>query len=404
MHRSAPRPRPAPQRRHGAVPLLLPCSYPRLLLEIVGDRGIEPQRLLDPLALTQAQLLQPDSCVRADEAARMALRAMALCGDDGLGFELGLRMQPTLHGCLGYALLSTGSIRAALELMVRFATRRQPFVVFELKEGSGGAVLCLQEAQSLGSLRAMFCEGVMVGIARLLGMLLGERMADCELWFQGAEPPYYAAYRKRLPSVKYGMPAVQLRLPDSQLSRRPLMADAVALGQAIDACECEQALAAPESLSQRVLALMQTMPESYPPLESVASRLCISSRTLKRRLAEAGTSYRQLLDERRRSDVLRLMLQPELGLQRISELVDYQDAASFARAVRRWFGKTPSELRRQLCHADDADQAPASSRPAELRSAVSLEGRAPIASARSFSSSDSSPLISAKSRSNCSSG
>lgn len=370
MHRSAPRPKPAPQRRHGAVPLLLPCSYPRLLLEIAGDRGIEPQRLLDPLGLTQNQLLQPGSCVRADEAARMALRAMALCGDDGLGFELGLRMQPTLHGYLGYALLSSASIRAALELVVRFATRRQPFVVLELAEEAGGAVLCLRETQEMGLLRPLFCEGLLVGIARLLGLLLGERMADCELWFQGAEPPYYAAYRERLPPVKYGMPAMQLRLPHNLLSRRPLMADAVALGQAVEACECEQALTAPESLSQRVLALMQTMPEVYPPLESVASRLCISSRTLKRRLAEAGTSYRQLLDERRRSDVLRLMLQPELGLQRISELVDYQDAASFARAVRRWFGKTPSELRRQLCHADGADQAPASSRPAGAGAAV----------------------------------
>lgn len=334
-------------KRRGSVPLL-PVAYLRLLIDIMTERGMEPRQLLARAGLTPAQLLQSELRVRVDDAARVARQAIEATGDAGLGFELGLHMQPTIHGPLGYALLSCASIQSAMELMIRFAHLRQPFVSLRVVTEQDCVVLQTQDLQDLGRLRRMFYESLLVAIARTVGLLLGESAPDCELWFDGPEPSYYPAYRERLPRLRYGMPAIQLRLPLALLQRRPLMADAGALRAAIEACEREQLLTSTDSLSQRVLAQLQATPGVYPGLEVVAARLCVSSRTLKRHLNKAGTTYQGLLDGQRHRAAMSLLGRPELSLRQISELLGYGDPPSFTRAFRRWCGKTPAQARNEF--------------------------------------------------------
>lgn len=331
-----------------AGPALLPASYLRLLVEIMAERGVEPRLLLESSGLSLSQLTQPGLRIRADEAARIALRASGLSGADGLGFELGLRLQPTTHGPLGYALLCCPSIEAAVELMLRFTPLRQPFFEFQVGVEADRLVLQLRDLQQVGRLRHCFHEILLVGAARTLELLLGEAGPACELWFDCAEPRYYANYRERLPPLRYGMPATQLRLPLALLQRRPPMADASALRAALEACEREQVMVAADSMSQRVLAQLQSMPGVYPGLETVAARLCVSPRTLKRHLAKAGTTYQELLDGQRQRAAMRLLARPELSLRKIGELLGYGDPSSFTRAFRRWNRKTPAQARSEL--------------------------------------------------------
>lgn len=331
------------QRRVNAPPTL-PAAYLRPLRELMAERGVDPRQVFG-----HAQLDQPQLRLRADEAAAMMLRALKLSGDPALGIELGLRMQPTLHGCLGYALLSSASIEAALELLARFGLMRQPFVGLKLERDGDAMLLQLQDLRALGPLRTLYYESLMVSLARLFGLLVGEPMADCELWFESAEPAYHAAHRARLPALRYGMPSMQLRFPATTLKRRPLMADPVALRQALEDCERERATVGGGCMRQRVLAQMMARPGTgYPAAKVVASRLFVSVRTLKRHLAAAGTSYRELVDEARRSEAWGLLARPEVSVQEISERLGYQDPASFTRAFQRWSGQTPSSARQQL--------------------------------------------------------
>jgi len=336
---------PLPRSTNAAA--VLPASYLRLLVEIMGERGVDPQQLLAPTGLSLPQLLQPGLHIRADEAARVAMRAIGQSGAAGLGFELGLRMQPTVHGHLGYALLSCASIEAAVELMVRFVPLRQPFFDVQVTIDVECMVLQLRDVQDVGRLRTSFQEILLAGMARALDPLLGG-VSAFELWFDGAEPAYAAVYRERLPPLRYGMPATQLRLPLALLPRRPPMADAGALRVALEACEREQVMLVADSMSQRVLALLQATPGIYPGLETIAARLCVSPRTLKRHLSKAGASYQALLDGQRQRAAAGLLSRPELSLRQIGEMLGYGDPSSFTRAFRRWCGRTPAQARKEL--------------------------------------------------------
>ncbi|WP_232235952.1 AraC family transcriptional regulator ligand-binding domain-containing protein [Nocardia sp. BMG51109] len=80
-------------------------------------------------------------------------------------------------------------------------------------------------------------------------------------------------------------------------------------------------------------ALTQAFDEGEASLDRVARRLATSPRTLQRRLAEAGTTWRRELD---RARLARAEAAGPMSRERQAELLGYSDAGSMRRAARRW--------------------------------------------------------------------
>lgn len=71
----------------------------------------------------------------------------------------------------------------------------------------------------------------------------------------------------------------------------------------------------------------------------------MSARTLRRRLAERGSSYRELLDEARRSLALQRVLDADASFDEIAAALGFNDLSAFYRSFRRWTGNTPAAYR-----------------------------------------------------------
>ena len=85
-----------------------------------------------------------------------------------------------------------------------------------------------------------------------------------------------------------------------------------------------------------------------PGLSFVASSLRMSSRTLQRKLSSTDLSFQQLVDRVRRRLAEDLIANRELNIGEIGSLLGMAQPASVTRAFKRWFGKTPRQLRRSL--------------------------------------------------------
>jgi AraC-like DNA-binding protein len=92
-------------------------------------------------------------------------------------------------------------------------------------------------------------------------------------------------------------------------------------------------------------AIEQKLTGHRPAMDDVARGLHMSSRTLQRRLQEAGTSFQRVLDEARRHMARYYLGNSELELSETAYLLGYEDANSFARAFRGWEGVPPSDWR-----------------------------------------------------------
>ena len=55
-----------------------------------------------------------------------------------------------------------------------------------------------------------------------------------------------------------------------------------------------------EDIISRVCHLLLSTPGEFPRLDTVAEKLSLGARTLRRRLKELGTSYQKILDDVRR--------------------------------------------------------------------------------------------------------
>lgn len=326
-------------------------SYLQLLVEIMNERGYTTAELLKGVPITEVLLEQPGARMSPIQWGLAVTRAMKLSDDQGLGYECGLRMRPTVNGFLGYATMSCGSMREAMELIARYFESRQRDFSMRVSVEDGYATVEVREKHLMPVLRQFFYEHILIGVARGAAAILGLEIRDVkgvEICFDWREPEYHARYRRRLPPVRFSRGANLLRFPASLLDMKPVLADPQASRQAIELCERELAQlgGSGDSIALRVCAELVLKPRGgYPDQETVAQRLHLSSRTLARKLLEEGNSFQRLLDEARRRDACALIENSPLPLADVATRLGYTNPANFTRAFRKWSGETPSGYR-----------------------------------------------------------
>jgi len=79
--------------------------------------------------------------------------------------------------------------------------------------------------------------------------------------------------------------------------------------------------------------------------QELASYLCITERTLRRRLSEQNTSFRSIVQELRCEAAKKLILATEITIEDVGYSIGFSDVSNFRAAFKKWTGKTPSSLR-----------------------------------------------------------
>jgi len=332
----------------------LPAIHALHLVELVERRRVAAGDLLAGLGLAREQLAEPHRRLPLSVLETLVERARALTGEPGLGVLLGMRMRVSWHGFLGFAAMSASTVGDAIELAVRYAPTRTDVIGLRLDRSSDGkeASLVVEERAPLGEARETLVIALLVGIWQIGCALTGRELRGrAELAF--AEPAYLRGYLRGPSAGAASQFAVRFEQPehrlifDAALLDLPLtMADAEASRLAREACERElDALEASGRLVAQVrAALARADGAARLEIGAVAKEIGVSPRTLKRRLAEHGTSFTSLLEEQRRDRAMAL-LRAGLTVDEIAARLGYSDAANFTRAFRRWTGKSPRAWR-----------------------------------------------------------
>lgn len=328
-------------------------AYLQLLVEILIERRISADRLFERQPITPEMLEQPQARMSETQWTLLILRALELTSDPGLGYEYGLRMRPSLHGMLGYAALSSASLRDAQDLTQRYFQSRQARFDLSLVETARQARMDLVERVPIPVARSFFIANILLGLARSTAALMGRELAKLpglEVWFDSAAPDHYAAWRDRLPTLRFGRPHNAVVVPLDWLSLRPVLADPLASRQAVAICERELALAAGQEsdITARVRAELRSGEGmGFPALDTIAARLHLSGRSLKRKLQQQGASFLSLLEDARRREAQQLLEHSELRIDDIAERLGYRNPANFSRAFQRRIGEPPSAWRQR---------------------------------------------------------
>lgn len=92
-------------------------------------------------------------------------------------------------------------------------------------------------------------------------------------------------------------------------------------------------------------AVAKILSKGDPHREQIAETLCVSERTLQRRLSEEGTSFAEIVDAHRRERAEQLLAQGRLSVSEMAFELGFSDPSNFYRACKRWFGLSPASFR-----------------------------------------------------------
>jgi AraC-like DNA-binding protein len=100
--------------------------------------------------------------------------------------------------------------------------------------------------------------------------------------------------------------------------------------------------------------LTQGLARGEPSQEDIAEMLNMSARTLQRKLGEAGTTYKEILDDTRRALALAYLSVPRHSVSEVTYLLGFSAGSCFTRAFRRWTGQSPSDWRARASISSNA--------------------------------------------------
>jgi AraC-like DNA-binding protein len=299
--------------------------------------------------LTPADFVQPDGRLPHATLARLLAEAVEITGDPQLGLKAGLNVQRGDIDVLEYAASTCLTLRGSLECFARFIALLHD-----------GAELRLHERGNLATLAYVVIDGVDVPPAEHDFVLA--LMHTFFLQHTGRDDPALAVclahndqknldeYQRvfRCP-ILFGQPHTGFQIEVERLSW-PLVAANPHLHTVFES-QLHAKFATlrrgqPTSTLVRN-ALVGYMASGDVSMASVARRLGMSTATLRRRLAEEGTTHSALLDDVRKELAFSYLKRPELAVNEVAFLLRFSDPAAFHRAFKRWTGTTPQAFRKQ---------------------------------------------------------
>lgn len=82
-------------------------------------------------------------------------------------------------------------------------------------------------------------------------------------------------------------------------------------------------------------------------IEKVAEHLCMSKRTIQRRLHEDDTNFKDLVNQVPREQAVQLLKNTHYSLAQVSAMLGYSQLSAFSRSFKRWYGISPQAWRQQ---------------------------------------------------------
>ena len=282
-----------------------------------------------------------------------------LAGDAVFGLHAGLHARLSTYPFYGLVVCACTTLRGAFAQTHRYEGLAHDLGRSRLDERSGVATYYWDTPWLPACTPAQarhLCDSVLAGILTFVSWLAQARLPVHEIGLPYPEPDaaIRAAHAQVFgAAVVYGVPAAYGRFDAALLDRPVPNADGSMLK--VLQRHADELLAARlrETSEPRIVTdvrreVAAQLANDRARVDDVASALAVSTRTLQRKLAEAGTNFQAVHDAARQALAEELLRDSQLNLTDVAFMLGYREQSSFNRACREWFGATPARTRERL--------------------------------------------------------
>jgi AraC-like DNA-binding protein len=319
----------------------------RRLLEL---HGLDAVGIAQHAGFDLVAIAAPGERIEIDKIDAMLRVAIPLIGNPTFGLHAARCWHPSELGVLGYAWLSSSTLRTGLERAARYSRLVGERGATEVEDTRQG--LKVRFGANRGNPAVVPVAAVVVDIAMAVLLDLCRMNAGATL------RPVAAGLRRRKPELGdayerfFGCP-VQFGADENTFvlsakdADRPLPSANRQLAAVFDKLLTDELARLDKSdvVSRCRAAVLGHLPSGEGTAEDTAKQLHMSPRTLQRKLAEANTTYLQLVDDTRKDLALRYIEDPRRSVTDITFSLGFSQPSAFTRAFKRWTGLSPSDYR-----------------------------------------------------------
>jgi AraC-like DNA-binding protein len=329
----------------------------RFMVDVARQAGMPPERLVRLPGLEDAVLA--DEFVRIPTSAALVLWEEIVAGHAASGAGLRAAAMAPLgsFGVWDYLFTTGSTLAESLTSVGGYITVIADPQAERISVADDGRLLTVSHTTGPAGAE------VVAAVEQFVAVLVTRRATEA---LRRPVAPVHAAFRHRAPaaagalaeltellgtrSIEFGAPvnAVTFLADDAHA---PLPHLQPGLHQVLrDHAELSIAAAKPVLTWHAVFrtALEAALRDTDLSLASVALRMGTTPRTLQRRLGEHGTTWRDEVQAAREQLALELLRDGNLPLRTVAARTGFSDARALRRAMHRWQGAPPADIRRSL--------------------------------------------------------
>ncbi|MCH9735042.1 MAG: AraC family transcriptional regulator [Actinomycetia bacterium] len=322
----------------------------RIMVQAGIANGMTAAECLAGSGVTEADLADENSEIWAHQEFDVIRNLMARLGDrPGVGLEVGPHSTLGRAGVIGFLILACPTVREGVESALPFLALSPTHLRFSVETDDEYTYLVADDSELPTDVRAFIVERDLAG---LVAAMRGAQLGFAPLWLETTLDTERAAKLAevwRLPpgDVYPGRRSNRIAVARTFLDQPSPLADANTAR--LLSRQCAELLGRRLSrvgVAGQVRSRLRHQPGELPSMQTVADELHIDPRTLRRRLADEGTSFRALLDEVRRGLAIEL-LEEGTPVAQIAKRLGYAETGNFTHAFKRREGMAPSDFRKR---------------------------------------------------------
>lgn len=326
------------------------------LLECAKQFGLTSSQVLHRLPFTAADFEEKSPHTTIKHYLTACENVVRLCDDPALPLQVGQSLHLSAYGLYGFALLCGPTVRSSFEFAVRYHRLATPLFTIDFEiEGDTfvwkfpdehfvgypqklhSFLLFQQLSQHITHIRDITRANpkpIRVEVANI-------PPANAELFDQLFECP-----------VQFGAMTTKIVYDMSVLDERPPMMNPISHATLRESCEALLGtLRQTEGVCGQVSRIIMETPAPFPSMEEVATKLSMTSRTLRRKLKAEKRTYSEILDEVRNVLAKKYIEANSFTVEDIADLLGFSDASNFRTSFKRWNGVNPSDYRKEKLEA-----------------------------------------------------
>jgi AraC-like DNA-binding protein len=318
----------------------------RLLVELGAEYGVTARQCLRGTGLRDGDISDPLAEIGASQEMAIVRNLVTNVDEPHLGLIAGARYSIGLFGMYGFACMSAPTLRQVIDVALRYQdlaftlARARPVV------HADRTFIEINVAHLEPRIRPFVVDHCLATVWKTMIDINGSA-PEPTIELMCPEPdgadPYVEMFGIR---PRFRMPAVRIGFSNLDLDR--LRTDVDPLALALCERQCRGLIARRKGqVGTRGLVheRLARATGGVPTMETIASDLNMSTRSLRRSLAAEGTSFRGI-DEQVRHERADELLAEGFTVSEVAANVGYATSSAFVNAYKRWCGHTPGSSRR----------------------------------------------------------